>query len=262
MAATVDAINVPAELQVCLREFTKAVLRDTPEDVLAYAKDYFVEKAQQIRMESYKLPASTSKPFQELSPALQQQIEDVFKRYDSDCDISISLEELRTLMGDLGGLFGFSEEVDASTLMALLDADGNQEISWQEWSHACAVWCVPPPLRPHEYSLACPAPLTTSLSPSILRSHSRLCSALTLPFVYWLWCTHTQAGRHGRWQLRRCRPPFPYGSDCRATTPRGRCTRARAVGCSLRGVAPARTVGRLPALFAPSRAEARPRCSV
>ena len=34
----------------------------------------------------------------------------------------------------------FSEDVDASTLMALLDADGNQEISWQEWSHACAVW--------------------------------------------------------------------------------------------------------------------------
>ena len=73
-----------------------------------------------------------------LCPAVQ--IEDVFKRYDSDCDVSISLEELRTLMGDLGGLFGFSEEVDASTLMALLDADGNQEISWQEWSHACAVW--------------------------------------------------------------------------------------------------------------------------
>ena len=51
-------------------------------------------------------------------------IERYFKRYDLDCDISISLEELRLLMGDLGGLFGFSEEVDASTLMALLDADG------------------------------------------------------------------------------------------------------------------------------------------
>ena len=90
-------IKVPAELQVCLREFTKAVLRDMPENVLEYSKDYFVEKAQQIRMDSYKLPASTSKPFQELAPALQQQIEDVFKRYDVDCDMSISIEELRTL---------------------------------------------------------------------------------------------------------------------------------------------------------------------
>ena len=133
-------IKVPAELQVCLREFTKAVLRDMPEDVLAYSKDYFVNKAQEIRMDSYKLPPSNSKPFQELSPVLQQQIEDVFKRYDLDCDMSISIEELRTLMSDLGGLFGFSEDVDASTLMALLDADGNNEISWQEWSHACAVW--------------------------------------------------------------------------------------------------------------------------
>ena len=133
-------INVPAELQVCLREFTKSVLRDTPEDVLLYSKDYFTEKAQQNRMASYKLPPSTSKPFGELSPLVQMQIEDVFKRYDIDCDMSITINELRTLMGDLGGLFGFSEEVDAATLMALLDADGNEEISWQEWSHACAVW--------------------------------------------------------------------------------------------------------------------------
>jgi Ca2+-binding EF-hand superfamily protein len=133
-------INVPAELQVCLREFTKSVLRDTPEDVLLYSKDYFTEKAQQNRMASYKLPPSTSKPFGELSPQVQMQIEDVFKRYDIDCDMSITINELRTLMGDLGGLFGFSEEVDAATLMALLDADGNEEISWQEWSHACAVW--------------------------------------------------------------------------------------------------------------------------
>jgi hypothetical protein len=141
-------INVPADLQVCLRDFTKAVLRDMPDDVLAYSKDYFVEKAQQIRMESYKLPASTSKPFNELSAVLQQQIEDVFKRYDSDCDMSISLEELRTLMDDLGGLFGFSEEVDASTLMALLDADGNQEISWQVRALACS--------GPHRHSPGSP----------------------------------------------------------------------------------------------------------
>ena len=25
-------------------------------------------------------------------------------------------------------------------VMALLDADASQTISWQEWSHACAVW--------------------------------------------------------------------------------------------------------------------------
>lgn len=171
------SIAVPPELQNCLREYTKAVLRDKPEsaDLLLYSKDFFTEKAQQIRMQSYSLPPSTSKPFSELSMQVQQQIGDVFKRYDVDCDLSISLEELRNLMSDLGGLFGFSEEVDASTLMALLDADGSQDISWQvratrplhrprnrarplgknpgadraarhasnpaqEWSHACAVW--------------------------------------------------------------------------------------------------------------------------
>ena len=80
------------------------MLRDTFEDVLLYSKDYFTEKAQQNRMASYKLPPSTSKPFGELSPQVQMQIEDVFKlAYDIDCDMSITINELRTLMGDLGG---------------------------------------------------------------------------------------------------------------------------------------------------------------
>ena len=71
---------------------------------------------------------------------MQGQIEDVFKRYDADADGSLTIDELQGMMQDLGGLFGFSAEVDSSTLMALLDADGNQVIDWQEWSHACAVW--------------------------------------------------------------------------------------------------------------------------
>ncbi len=97
-----------------------------------------------------------SQPFLELPPNAQSQIEDVFKRYDYDCDQSITINELRTLMEDLGGLFGFSESVDATTLMALLDADGNQEISWQVSKERargrghgarCAA-CTPPlPLR-------------------------------------------------------------------------------------------------------------------
>jgi len=135
-----QGINVMPELQVALREFTKAVLRDSPEDVMEYSRDYFMEKFQARRMQSYQLPASTSKPFQELSGEHKKQIEDVFKRYDGDCDLSLTVDELRTLMLDLGGLFGFSEEVSPETLMALLDADANNEISWQEWSHACAVW--------------------------------------------------------------------------------------------------------------------------
>ena len=124
---------MPPALQTCLREYTKAVLRDKADsaNLLQYSKDYFCMKAQEIRMDSYKLPPSTSKPFNELNPDLQGQIGDVFKRYDLDCDQSLTIDELRILMGDLGGLFGFSEEVDAKTLMALLDADGNQEISWQ-----------------------------------------------------------------------------------------------------------------------------------
>uniref|UniRef100_A0A7S2G8B0 EF-hand domain-containing protein n=2 Tax=Haptolina brevifila TaxID=156173 RepID=A0A7S2G8B0_9EUKA len=138
--AEAHMINVMPDLQPVLREFTKAVLRDMPSDVLSYSKEWFVEKAASLRMESYQLPPSTSKPFNELSGELQGQIEDVFKRYDVDMDGSITIEELKVMMDDLGGLFGFSGDVDASTLMALLDSDGDKTISWQEWSHACAVW--------------------------------------------------------------------------------------------------------------------------
>ena len=51
----------------------------------------------------------------------------------------LALKRLEQALDD-ADFFGFSEQVDASTLMALLDADGNNEISWLEWSHACAVW--------------------------------------------------------------------------------------------------------------------------
>ena len=43
-------IQVPLELQVVLREFTKTVLRERPEDVLEFSREYFVEKAAQSRM--------------------------------------------------------------------------------------------------------------------------------------------------------------------------------------------------------------------
>lgn len=57
--------------------------------------------------------------------------------------MSITIDELKLLMSDLGGLFGFSGEVDAGTLMSLLDSDGNKEISWQvRWQYGgmMAVW--------------------------------------------------------------------------------------------------------------------------
>ena len=43
-------IQVPLELQVVLREFTKTVLRERPEDVLEFSREYLVEKAAQSRM--------------------------------------------------------------------------------------------------------------------------------------------------------------------------------------------------------------------
>ena len=165
-------IHLLPELQPVLLQWSKAVLRDRPEDVLTYSRDYFAEQATQRRMAGYVLPASESKPYGELSQENQERVELVFKRFDTDCDMNISVRnsppqrlapklivaaanhapsrrpslpsraqhaELQTMLEDLGGLFDFRPE-DSATVMALLDADASQTISWQEWSHACAVW--------------------------------------------------------------------------------------------------------------------------
>ena len=97
-------IQVPLELQVVLREFTKTVLRERPSDVLEFSRDYFVEKAAQYRMcelqpvgpaipaahaltaafarltASYALPPSNSKTYDELPAEIKEQVQAVFKR--------------------------------------------------------------------------------------------------------------------------------------------------------------------------------------
>lgn len=126
-----DKIRVMPQLDAVLKEYTKSVIRDMPEDVIAYSKEYFVEKAQQLRMDSYQLEPSKSKVFHELSADMKDQVEAVFKRYDIDMDGGLTVDEVNTMLADLGGLFGFSSDVNGETLMALLDVDGDRHISWQ-----------------------------------------------------------------------------------------------------------------------------------
>jgi len=135
-----ESISIPPELQPVLRDFTKAVMKEQPTNLLHFARDYFVEQATEERVASYALPPSESQVFMELSKGMQTEIENIFKRYDTDCDMAISIDELRVLCNDLGEVFGFEGEVDLATLLALLDADASNSVSWQEWSHACAVW--------------------------------------------------------------------------------------------------------------------------
>ena len=48
-------IHLLPELQPVLLQWSKAVLRDRPEDVLTYSRDYFAEQATQRRMAGYVL---------------------------------------------------------------------------------------------------------------------------------------------------------------------------------------------------------------
>ena len=55
-------IRVPEELQPILRDFTKAVLRERPDDVLQFSRDYFVSKWSEQRMSARAHAHCTSAP--------------------------------------------------------------------------------------------------------------------------------------------------------------------------------------------------------
>ena len=50
-------IRVPEELQPILRDYTKAVIRERPEDVLQFSRDYFVALWTEQRMGEYSRPS-------------------------------------------------------------------------------------------------------------------------------------------------------------------------------------------------------------
>ena len=139
-------IRVPEELQPILRDFTKAVLRDRPDDVLEYSKAYFVSKWEEQRMgerrachthahllpprrlltldpptaraaplslirfhvcaASYILPPSTSEQFNTMPEPLKLATETTFKRFDLDCDGQLTIDELHLMVTETANAFG------------------------------------------------------------------------------------------------------------------------------------------------------------
>mmetsp|Transcript_6185 Transcript_6185/g.14889 ORF Transcript_6185/g.14889 Transcript_6185/m.14889 type:complete len:144 (+) Transcript_6185:82-513(+) len=134
-------IRVPEELQPILRDFTKAVLRDRPDDVLEYSKAYFVSKWEEQRMASYILEPSESEQYNSMPEPLKLATATTFKRFDIDCDGQLTIDELHMMVTETANAFGLDADVaDTVELMNQLDTDQNETISWQEWSHGCAVW--------------------------------------------------------------------------------------------------------------------------
>lgn len=147
-------IRVPEELQPILRDFTKAVLRDRPDDVLQYSKQYFVSKWEDQRMgerapcerrdatathahscsrvhssvrrgacspptaptasrlpslslaATYVLEPSTSTQFAELAEPHRLVTETTFQRFDTDCDGSLTIDELHLMVTETASAFG------------------------------------------------------------------------------------------------------------------------------------------------------------
>ena len=92
-------------------------------------------------MASYILPPSTSEQFNTMPEPLKLATETTFKRFDLDCDGQLTIDELHLMVTETANAFGLEPDVaDTVELMNQLDTDKNEHISWQEWSHGCAVW--------------------------------------------------------------------------------------------------------------------------
>ena len=55
-------VRIPPDLQPVLREYTKAVLRDKPDDVIRYSCEYFGEKWETIRLGAAHIRRSEHNP--------------------------------------------------------------------------------------------------------------------------------------------------------------------------------------------------------
>lgn len=111
------------------------------DDVLEYSKAYFVSKWEEQRMASYILEPSESEQYNSMPEPLKLATATTFKRFDIDCDGQLTIDELHMMVTETANAFGLDADVaDTVELMNQLDTDQNETISWQEWSHGCAVW--------------------------------------------------------------------------------------------------------------------------
>ncbi|RNF06754.1 cAMP-dependent protein kinase dimerization/docking domain [Trypanosoma conorhini] len=151
----VEQVNVPPELGTIMKQYTKAVLRDRPQDLYKYSANFFaalcgqaapfdkdghfVEAREQEAMEHFADAelehVEAANPTPSADYESNEAVREVFNRYDAHGDGRLAAEKLPALLADLQRAVGLneSEAVDEEELLELLETDENGMVDLLEF---------------------------------------------------------------------------------------------------------------------------------
>ena len=116
-----EQIAVSPDLPGVLKEYTKAVIRENPNDVLAFSAEYFRKQGGIEEQKSNNL-----------APEEEERMRELFKKYDKNNDNTMDVSELGAFIRD-DLEFELSEE-ELEKVMVALDKDGSGALSFDEVS--------------------------------------------------------------------------------------------------------------------------------
>ncbi|KEG12009.1 cAMP-dependent protein kinase dimerization/docking domain [Trypanosoma grayi] len=151
----IEQVNVPPELGTIMKQYTKAVLRDRPEDLYKYSANFFaalcgqaapfdkdgqfVESREYEQMEEFVGTELNKAEAIEPPPSDENEgrdvIRDIFNEYDVNGDGRLARETVPALLEDLQRALGLneSETIGAEELLSILDADENGTVDLLEF---------------------------------------------------------------------------------------------------------------------------------
>ncbi|ORC84347.1 cAMP-dependent protein kinase dimerization/docking domain [Trypanosoma theileri] len=151
----VEQINVPPELGTIMKQYTKAVLRDRPEDLYKYSANFFaalcgqsapfdkdgqyVESRGYEPMEHFAAADLNKAEAVETTPSADNEtrdvIRDIFSEYDVNGDGRLSRETVPALLEELQRALGLSgsDTIGADELLSILDTDENGTVDLLEF---------------------------------------------------------------------------------------------------------------------------------
>lgn len=130
---SVEQVNVPPELGTIMKQYTKAVLRDKPQDVYKYSANFFAllsgrpapfDQEGQLAEDALSVPNDTAINSQQFSSEKEnvlvendieavseyEAIGAIFSKYDSSGDGFLQVEDLHPLLMEIKDVLGLNED--------------------------------------------------------------------------------------------------------------------------------------------------------
>lgn len=155
-----EQINIPAELGTILKQYTKAVMRDRPQELYKFSANFFAnlcgqpapfDEQGQLLSQQQNRGATTGSNGQMVTDVIadagnfesvntaddvtQERISQIFKKYDTNQNGRLERDEVPALIEDLRCALGLAENEGFSSeeLLSMLDSDEDGTIDLLEF---------------------------------------------------------------------------------------------------------------------------------